>query len=69
MTTLSIKSKGKTEIKIIKSLDNLRKACQDLAKQLKLGKAEIIGVSYDDEDEKTILINSRIINFHREGEK
>ena len=69
MSTIIVKSKGISKIETYKSLDSLRKRCQELKSLIAKGKVEILGVSYDDDDEKTIFINNKIIDTHKEGEK
>ena len=69
MSTIIVKSKGKSTIETYKSLDGLRKRCVELKSLIAKGKVEILGVSYDDEDEKTIFINNKIIDIHKEGER
>ena len=69
MSTIIVKSKGKSKIETFKSLDELKKRCIELKSLIEKGKVEILGVSYDDDDEKTIIVNNKIIDLHREGER
>lgn len=69
MSTIIVKSKGKSTIETYKSLDGLRKRCMELKSLIAKGKVEILGVSYDDEDEKTIFVNNKIIDIHKKEEE
>lgn len=64
MTTLSVKSKNKVKVECYYSLDKLKKRCQELFILVQSGKAEIVGVSFDDEDEKGIILKSNLIDLY-----
>ena len=69
MSILIVKEKGKTTNEIYNSLDSLKKRCVELKGLIRTGKAEVLGVSFDDEDEKTIIVKNGIIDTHKESEK
>ena len=64
MTIIVLKTKKGREIEKYKLLDALRKRCQTLRTEIANKKVSLIGVSYETNDEKAILVNSGIIEFH-----
>ena len=60
MTTITIKSKGISKTEVFKSLDKLRKYCQEFRSKKNI---EVLGVSFDTDDEKAILVNNKLITY------
>lgn len=64
MVTITTKNaKNKIETKCIHSLDKLKKEAIDLSQKIKAKKVEVIGVSYDFEEEKMLIQKYNIVEI------